>query len=365
MPPAALPATFSPTTTTVASGRLARVMLAIRKPSVTAPASITTTSADSPPATSAARCGGTLAATPMPFPSSRNRTSFRYRWSVDARTTAPRLAPSRSVTASGAASSAARAAQATRSPSARPRGSHSPACSSTTSRAPRHDAVPNGPRSGTILTTIWSASRKTTSIGKRMNAVWIDQAGRRRTPWPAGRSRLPSSPRSRRPVESATVTDSATTRPSSRRSVRFGTGRTQLALAEHVHDRDHHRQEQHDEERGHDQEEDREEDLDRGLLGPLLDSGPLTLPQLERQVAHDLAGRDAHRLALGDRAREQANARRVYPGQQVLERLDECQAHVLLLQGEPDLGGERLADLRGREAERLREAETGLERHDQ
>ena len=73
----------------------ARVMLAIRKPSVTAPASITTTSADSPPATSAARCGGTLAATPMPLPSSRNRTSLRYRWSVDARTTAPRRWPLR------------------------------------------------------------------------------------------------------------------------------------------------------------------------------------------------------------------------------------------------------------------------------
>ena len=85
---------------------------------------------------------------------------------------------------------------------------------------------------GTILITTWSASRNTTSIGKRMNAVWIDHAGRSRMPWPDGRSRFPSSPRSRRIVESATMTDSATTRPSSRRSVRFGTGRTRLAGSE-------------------------------------------------------------------------------------------------------------------------------------
>ena len=38
-----------------------------------------------------------------------------------------------------------------------------------------------------------------------------------------GRSFFPSRPRSRRPVESATTTDSATTRPSSRRRVRLGT----------------------------------------------------------------------------------------------------------------------------------------------
>src|SRR4029079_18028888 len=343
MPPAALPATFSPTRTTVASGRLARVMLAIRKPSVTPPASITTTSADSPPATSAARCGGTLAATPMPFPSSRNRTSFRYRWSVEARTTAPRLAPSRSVTvASGAASSAARAAQATRSPSARPRRSHSPARSSTTSRAPRHDAVPNGPRSGTILTTIGSASRKTTSIGNRMNAVWIDHAGRRRTPWPDGRSFFPSRPRSRRPVESATTTDSATTRPSSRRSVRFGTLRIGRPLAaEHVEDVHHHRQEDDDEERGHDQEEDREQDLDGRLLRPLLRVRPLTLSELDRQVPHDLARRDTHRLALGDRARKHPDPGRVDASEEVLEGLDQRQAHVLLLQRQAHLGRKR------------------------
>ena len=51
--------------------------------------------------------------------------------------------------------------------------------------------------------------------------------------------------------------------------------------------------------------------------------------------------------------------------QEVLERLDERQAHVLLLQGEPDLGGERLLIFVGGEAQRLREAQAGLERHDQ
>ena len=51
--------------------------------------------------------------------------------------------------------------------------------------------------------------------------------------------------------------------------------------------------------------------------------------------------------------------------EQVVERLDERQAHVLLLEREAHLGGERLLDLRRREPERLREAEAGLERDDQ
>ena len=153
-PPAALSATFSPTRTTVASGRRARVMLAIRKPSAIA-ASITDDRCGLTAGHLAARCGGTLAATPMPLPSSKNRTSFRYRLIGRGQATAPRLAPSSSVTvASGAASSAARAArQATLSPSARTRRSHSPARNSTTSRAPRRGSVER-PRLGTILTTI-------------------------------------------------------------------------------------------------------------------------------------------------------------------------------------------------------------------
>ena len=96
------------------------------------------------------------------------------------------------------------------------------------------------------------------------------------------------------------------------------------------------------------------------------DSSPLTLPQLEREVPHDLARRDAHRLALGDRAREHAYAGRVDAGEQVLERLDERQAHVLLLQRQPNLGrrAARGSSPAG-ETERLREAEAGLERHDE
>ena len=51
--------------------------------------------------------------------------------------------------------------------------------------------------------------------------------------------------------------------------------------------------------------------------------------------------------------------------EQVLERLDERQAHVLLLERQPDLGGEGLLDLRRGKAQRLREAEPRLERHDE
>ena len=125
-----------------------------------------------------------------------------------------------------------------------------------------------------------------------------------------------------------------------------------------------HRHEQHDEERRHDQERDREEHLHRRLLRPLLGVGPPTLPELDREVPHDLARRDAHRLALCDRAGEHAHAGRVDAAEEVLERLDERQAHVLLLQRQPHLAGERLLDLRRREPERLREAETRLERDD-
>ena len=64
---------------------------------------------------------------------------------------------------------------------------------------------------------------------------------------------------------------------------------------------------------------------------------PLPLPKLEREIPHDLPRRDAHRLALGDRAREHADARGVDACEQVLERLDEREAHVLLLQRQSDL----------------------------
>ena len=93
--------------------------------------------------------------------------------------------------------------------------------------------------------------------------------------------------------------------------------------------------------------------------------GPLPLPELDREVPHDLARRDAHRLALRDRAREHAHARRVDAREEVLERLDEREAHVLLLQRQAHLGRERLLDLRRGEPQRLREAEAGLERDDE
>ena len=51
--------------------------------------------------------------------------------------------------------------------------------------------------------------------------------------------------------------------------------------------------------------------LHRRLLRPLLGVGAAPLAHLDREVAHDLAGRDAERLALGDRAGEHANAARV------------------------------------------------------
>ena len=64
---------------------------------------------------------------------------------------------------------------------------------------------------------------------------------------------------------------------------------------------------------------------------------------------------------------ERANMRTpggIDAAEEVLERLDERQAHVLLLQRQAHLAGERLLDLRRREPERLREAETRLERDD-
>jgi hypothetical protein len=112
----------------------------------------------------------------------------------------------------------------------------------------------------------------------------------------------------------------------------------------------------------HDQEEHREEHLHRRLLRALLGVGPAPLPQLDREVPHDLAGRDAERLALGDRAGEHAHARGVDTREEVLQSLDERQAHVLLLQREAHLAVERLLDLRRREAQRLQEAQAGLER---
>jgi ferric-dicitrate binding protein FerR (iron transport regulator) len=63
------------------------------------------------------------------------------------------------------ARSCATDAHATRSPTSSPCRSHSPARSSTTSRAARHDAVCHGRTPASICTTVRSGSRKTTSMG--------------------------------------------------------------------------------------------------------------------------------------------------------------------------------------------------------
>ena len=122
------------------------------------------------------------------------------------------------------ASAALRDAHATRSPTSSPRRRDSPAASSTTSRAPRHETVRHGPISCSTLMTTWSASRKTASIGKRMNAVWMLQPGRRTMPSPCRRYLRPRRPRMRRCARSATTTRSQTIRPSSRRSVSVAIG---------------------------------------------------------------------------------------------------------------------------------------------
>ena len=123
----------------------------------------------------------------------------------------------------------------------------------------------------------------------------------------------------------------------------------------------------HDEERGHDQEQDREEDLDRRLLRPLLRvAALLALAHLEREVPHDLAGRDAHRLALCDRCAQNmrtpgvstrcrrfssasTSVRPMFCSWSV-SRTSEASGSLIFVAGEP---------------QRLREAQAGLERHDE
>ena len=112
----------------------------------------------------------------------------------------------------------------------------------------------NGDSRGMML-IVWSASRKTTSIGNCMNAVWIDQAGREaHRGRKAGRASR-AGRRGRRIVESQTVTDSATTRPSVAAQCQVGSAaHVSCPPLEHFHDADHHRHEQDDEECRHDQE---------------------------------------------------------------------------------------------------------------
>ena len=82
-------------------------------------------------------------------------------------------------------------------------------------------------------------------------------------------------------------------------------------------------------------------------------------------VPHDVAHRDAERLALDDRAREERDAARVGALLEVHERLVDGQAHVLLLQRQPQLLAERAADPVGCRPHCRREAEAGLDRDDE
>src|SRR5207342_3729805 len=59
-------------------------------------------------------------------------------------------------------------------PGRRPRREASPAGSSSTERALRHEVRRQGPIVEATLSTRSERSRKTTSIAKRMKAVWIE-----------------------------------------------------------------------------------------------------------------------------------------------------------------------------------------------
>ena len=195
-----------------------------------------------------------------------------------------------------------------------------------------------------------------------MNPVWIDHAGRSSSPCPGSSRPRPRRPRIRRPVVSATWTDSLMILPSSRRSVRTP---RRLRATELVRDRDDRGEQDHDEHRGEDEEDEREQHLDRRLLRHLLGRGLAALPHLVGHRSHDVTHRDAERLALDDRAGEERDASCVGALLQVHERLVDGQAHVLLLQRQPQLLPERPADPIGCGPHCLREAQAGLDRDDE
>ena len=119
--------------------------------------------------------------------------------------------------------------------------------------------------------------------------------------------------------------------------------------------------------RREDQPDEREEDLDRRLLRPLLGGRPPALAHLHGEVAHDLADRDAERLALADRAHERAHAV-ACPTRSSMFASDLVgrQAHGLLLHRQAQLVAERAAEALGRDLHRAGEAEAGLDRdHEQ
>ena len=79
-------------------------------------------------------------------------------------------------------------------PAASPRLEASPAGSSSTALEPRQAAIRHGGSDATTLSTRSLESRKTTSIGKRMKAVWTEAAGRSSSPSPAGKLLRPEQP---------------------------------------------------------------------------------------------------------------------------------------------------------------------------
>ena len=72
----------------------------------------------------------------------------------------------------------------------------------------------HGRTSAATFITTWSESRNTASIGKRMKAVWIDEARSSRSPSPSSRPLRPSRPRIFESDELATTQRSHTGRPS-------------------------------------------------------------------------------------------------------------------------------------------------------
>src|SRR5215210_3039923 len=138
---------------------------------------------------------------------------------------------------------------------------------------------------------------------------------------------------------------------------------TGLAATEGFEELENRRPEQDDEHGREDQEDEREEDLDRSLLGSLLGGGAAPLAHLHREHSHDLADRDAERLALDDRAHERAHRRRLRADEHVLQRLGRGKAHVLLLERQPHLLAHRTLQALARQLQRSREAEAGFDRH--
>ena len=84
-----------------------------------------------------------------------------------------------------------------------------------------------------------------------------------------------------------------------------------------------------------------------------------------REVAHDLADRDAEALALDDGAHERLQVRRVDPLAQVLQRFRERRAHALLLEREAHLLAQRALEPVVARLQRRREADARLEAHDE